>query len=76
MDVIVNGNEVDPKIKTAEEIEDTLHDAGRISRTAVMSDDITVKKSLRAAVKTLVDTAVAKLDESIGASVVDEEEED
>ncbi len=75
MDVIVNGNEVDPKIKMAEEIEDTLHDAGRISRTAVMSDDITVKKSLRAAVKTLVDTAVAKLDESIGASIADDEDE-
>ena len=75
MDVIVNDNQIDPKIKTAEEIEDTLHDAGRISRTAVMSDDITVKKSLRAAVKTLVDTAVAKLDESIGASIADDEDE-
>jgi hypothetical protein len=75
MDVIVNDNQIDPKAKMAEEIEDTLHDAGRISRTAVMSDDISVKKSLRAAVKTLVDTAVAKLDESIGASIADDEDE-
>ena len=74
MDVIVNDNQIDPKVKMAEEIEDTLHDAGRISRTAVMSDDISVKKSLRAAVKTLVDTAVAKLDESIGASIADDDE--
>ena len=74
MDVIVNDNQIDPKVKMAEEIEDTLHGAGRISRTAVMSDDISVKKSLRAAVKTLVDTAVAKLDESIGASIADDDE--
>ena len=75
MDVIVNGNEVDPKVKTAEEIEDTLHDAARISRTAVMSDDVAVKKSLRDAVKVLVDTAISKLDESIGASIADDEDE-
>lgn len=75
MDVIVNGNEVDPKVKTAEEIDDTLHDAGRISRTAVMSDDVAVKKSLRDAVKVLVDTAISKLDESIGASIADDEDE-
>lgn len=75
MDVIVNGNEVYPKEKLAEEIEDTLHDAGRITRTAVMSDDVAVKKSLRDAVKVLVDTAMAKLDESIGASVADDEDE-
>ena len=75
MDVIVNDNQIDPKEKTAEEIGDTLHDAARIVRTAVMSDDIAVKKSLREAVKTLVDTAIAKLDESIGASIADDDEE-
>ena len=75
MDVIVNDNQIDPKVKTAEEIGDTLHDAARIVRTAVMSEDIAVKKSLREAVKTLVDTAIAKLDESIGASVADDEDE-
>lgn len=75
MDVIVNDNQIDPKEKTAEEIGDTLHDAARIVRTAVLSDDIAVKKSLREAVKTLVDTAIAKLDESIGASVADDEDE-
>lgn len=75
MDVIVNGEEMDPKVKMANEIEDTLHDAGRITRTAVMSDDVSVKKSLRDAVKVLVDTAMAKLDESIGASVADDEDE-
>lgn len=66
---------LDPKIKTANEIEDTLHDAGRIARTAVSSDDVTVKKSLRDAVKVLVDTALTKLDESIGASIADDEDE-
>ena len=66
---------MDPKIKTANEIEDTLHDAGRIARTAVASDDVAVKKSLRDAVKVLVDTALTKLDESIGASISDDEDE-
>ena len=66
---------LDPKIKTANEIEDTLHDAGRIARTAVASDDVTVKKSLRDAVKVLVDTALTKLDESIGSSIADDEED-
>lgn len=65
----------DPRLKTANEIEDTLHDAGRIARTAVMSDDKNVKKSLRAAIKTLCDTAITKLDESIGASIADDEED-
>lgn len=66
---------VDPKVKTAEEIEDTLHDAGRIARTAVMSDDISVKKALKDAIKALVDTALARLDESIGTSAADDEDE-
>ena len=74
MDVIVNDNQIDPKIKTANEIEDTLHDAGRIARTAVASDDPAVKKSLRDAVKVLVDTAISKLDESVGASEADDDE--
>ena len=75
MDVIVNDEKLDPRLKTANEIEDTLHDAGRISRTAVMSDDVAVKKSLKDAVKVLVDTALAKLDESIGTSIADDEDE-
>ena len=75
MDVIVNDEKLDPRLKTANEIEDTLHDAGRISRTAVMSDDVAVKKSLKDAVKVLVGTALAKLDESIGTSIADDEDE-
>ena len=74
MDVI-EGMIEDPKIKTANEIEDMLHDAGRIARTAVMSDDTAVKKSLKDAVKALSDTALTRLDESIGASIADEEDE-
>ena len=72
--MIVNGTE-DPRFKTAEEIEDMMHDAGRIARTAVMSDDAAVKKSLKEAVKALCDTALKRLDESIGASIADDDEE-
>lgn len=72
--MIVNGTE-DQRLKTANEIEDMMHDAGRIARTAIMSDDAAVKKSLKGAVQALCDTALKRMDESIGASIADDDEE-
>ena len=72
--MIVNGTE-DPRFKTANEIEDMMHDAGRIARTAIMTDDAAVKKSLKGAVQALCDTALKRMDESIGASIADDEDE-
>lgn len=66
--------ENDIRYKTADEIEDIFHSAGRIARTAVLSDDITTKTALKLAIKAMVDQAVKRLDESVGASAADEED--
>lgn len=75
MDVIVNDNQIDPKIKEAESIADQIHSAGRIMEQAITIDDAASKKALQNAAKVLIDTAMARFDESIGASVADDDEE-
>ena len=65
----------DPREKTANEVEDLFHNAGRIARTAIMSDDAKVKQTLKTAIRTLADQAIVRLDESVGASVADDEED-
>ena len=84
-EVIVNGVAVDPKIdereRTSREVTETIHSASRIAETAIMSDDPKVKEALKASVKVLLDTAMTKLDESVGASeadakIVEDEEDD
>ena len=79
-EVVVNGESVDPKIdekqKIMGEITDTIHSAGRIAETAIMSDDPKVKEALNASVRVLLETAMTKLDESVGASVADATDDD
>ena len=79
-EIIVNAEQVDPaleeKRKTVEEITETIHSAARIAETAIMSDDDKVKEALKASVRVLLETALTKLDESVGASVADDQDDD
>lgn len=79
-EIIVNAEQVDPvleeKHKIVEEITETIHSAGRIAETAIMSDDVKVKEALKASVRVLLETALTKLDESVGASVADDKSND
>ena len=67
---------MDPREKTAEEIEGLMHDAARLCRTAVMSDDDTTKNTLKLAIRALADQAIKRLDESVGASEADQADEE
>jgi len=73
-EIIVNGEAPrDPAIVEKElvshEVTETIHSASRIAETAIMSDDPKVKEALKASVRVLLETALTKLDESVGASV-------
>jgi hypothetical protein len=79
-EIIVNAEPVDPKIdereKTVRDVTETIHSAARIAETAIMSDDPKVKDVLKASARVLLDAALTKLDESVGASVADAAEDD
>lgn len=79
-EITVNGQAVEPEIdekqKIMGEVTDTIHSAGRIAETAIMSDDPKVKEALKASVRVLLETAMTKLDESVGASVADDQDDD
>lgn len=66
---------IDPKVKEADEICDLLHNAASIARQAITSDDDASKKALQAAAKVLIENASKRMDESIGASIADDEDE-
>lgn len=66
---------VDPKVKEADSIGEQIHSAGRIMEQAITIDDPASKKALQNAAKVLIDTAMARFDESIGASIADDDEE-
>lgn len=67
---------LDPRDRTAEEIEDMFHNAGRVARSAIMTDDAATKNTLKLAVRALTDEALRRLDESVGASVADDQDDD
>lgn len=80
-EIIVNGEAPrDPAIvekeRVSHEVTETIHSASRIAETAIMSDDPKVKEALKASVRVLLDTALTKLDESVGASVTDDQDDD
>jgi hypothetical protein len=77
-EIIVNAAEQqDPKMlereRVSHEVTETIHSASRIAETAIMSDDPKVKEALKASVRVLLDTALTKLDESVGASEADQQ---
>ena len=57
-------------------IADQIHEAGRIMEQAIINEDPEAKKALRKAAKVLIDSALKRFDESIGASVALDDEED
>ena len=79
-EIIVNAEQTDPRMaekqRIVTEVTETIHSAARIAETAIMSDDAKVKDALKASVRVLLETALTKLDESVGASVADSEEDD
>ena len=66
---------MDPKVKEADSIGEQIHSAGLIMEQAITIDDPASKKALQNAAKVLIDNAMARFDESIGASVADDEDE-
>ena len=71
----MDGMIIDPKVKEADEIAEQIHSAGHIMEQAIRMDDVASKKALQAAAKTLIDSAMARFDESIGTSAADDEDE-
>ena len=71
----MDGMIIDPKVKEAESIEDQMHDAARLMAQAIRNEDADSKKALQSAAKVLIDTAMKRFDESIGASIADDDEE-
>ena len=66
---------IDNKEKEAMSIADQIHDAARLVENAIRSEDVSSKKALQSAAKVLIDNAMARFDESIGASIADDEDE-
>lgn len=71
----MDGMMIDPKIKEAESVEEQMHDAARLMGQAIRNEDVASKKALQNAAKVLIDTAMARFDESIGTSIADDEDE-
>ena len=60
--------------KEAWELGDIIRSASGIVETAIKTDDPASKKALQAAAKQLLQNAIDRLDESVGASEVNEED--
>ncbi len=69
-------NEVEQRDKEAWEVSDMIRSAGSIVETALRAEDEASRKALRDAAKTILGQAIARLDESVGASDADDEDED
>jgi hypothetical protein len=52
-----------------------IHSAANVVRTALTSTDKKAEEALRKAAKTLLTTAIKRLDESVGTAIADEEDE-
>lgn len=63
------------KDREAWEVSDMIRSAGGIVETALRAEDDASRKALRDAAKTILQQAIARMDESVGASDADEEDE-
>lgn len=63
------------KDQEAWEVSDMIRSAGNIVETALRAEDEASRKALRDAAKTILTKAIDRLDESVGASDADEEDE-
>ena len=62
------------KDREAWEVSDMIRSAGGIVETALRAEDDASRKALRDAAKTILEQAIARLDESVGASDAEDEE--
>jgi hypothetical protein len=63
------------KDQEAWEVSDMIRSAGNIVETALRAEDEASRKALRDAAKTILTKAIDRLDESVGASDADEDDE-
>ena len=63
------------KDQEAWEVSDMIRSAGNIVETALRVEDEASRKALRDAAKTILTKAIDRLDESVGASDADEDDE-
>jgi hypothetical protein len=63
------------KDQEAWEVSDMIRSAGNIVETALRAEDEASRKALRDAAKTILIKAIDRLDESVGASDADEDDE-
>ena len=77
-EIIINGEQMQPdeREKSADEIRHLIHQAADIAETAIRSEDKAVEDALRSSAKVLLQTALKKLDESVGTAVADEADDD
>lgn len=68
-------NEMERKDREAWEVGDMIRAAGGIVENALRAEDEPSREALRDAAKTILQQAIARLDESVGASDADEEDE-
>lgn len=66
--------EIEQKNQEAWEVGDMIRSAGGIVETALRAEDEASRKALRDAAKTILQQAIARLDESVGASDADEDD--
>ena len=64
------------KDREAWEVSDMIRSAGGIVETALRAEDDASRKALRDAAKTILEQAIARLDESVGADDAEEEEDE
>lgn len=67
--------EAEQKDREAWEVSDMIRSAGGIVETALRAEDEASRKALRDAAKTILQQAIARMDESVGASDADEDDE-
>ena len=63
------------KDQEAWEVSDMIRSAGNIVETALRAEDEASRKALRDAAKTILIKAIDRLDESVGTSDADEDDE-
>ena len=64
------------KDREAYDLASLIRSAADIAEQSVRNENATSKKALQAAAKTLLQQALDRMDESVGTTIADEEEED
>ena len=77
-EIIINGEQVQPddRDKMAVEIRHLIGSAADVAEMAIRSEDPAAAEALKNSGKVLLQTALTKLDESVGAKVADETDDD